>query len=270
VKKTAKFRTLLSLVLASMLIAGCSSGEGIHASLDVSTGYGVDYQASLAKAWEKMSSVQRDAFNALISNLGAGDVIARYGKSPTPASIVNGEIERDMKSLQAQQKDVQKRIDEMRDRIAAREAQRAKAISTLKAISGTAEFVTGATLTAHWATLCKNSCSGWGALNAFTTTSVPDGAQIKTIDCKGEYTYDGKSYPMEFYCSSGRAFNGDRYPKIPVAELAGKKITLTYDLYSAKDSNGDLLVPPQYEEVNELASIEQSIALLKTYQESYR
>jgi hypothetical protein len=158
-----------------------------------------------------------------------------------------------------QEQEAQSKVDAMRGRIAKRDAQRAEAVASLKTLSGVAEFVSGKSLSGNWAKLCRNSCSSWGEMNAFTRTSVPNGIQIEDMDCKGEYEFDGKIYPFKFNCGSGK-----------VKELDGKTIALTYDPYSAKDSNGDYLVPSQYEEAGELRDVKRNIELAMRYQNAYQ
>lgn len=91
-----KARSAAACVVASLVLLGCGSGEGLDAKLASESE--AAYRTSLNKAWLKMSTEEQNAYNWAVDNLSMDMFLVKYPKA-TPREVINRQADEYIKSV---------------------------------------------------------------------------------------------------------------------------------------------------------------------------
>ena len=95
-KAMVKARSAAACVVASLVLLGCGSGEGLDAKLASESE--AAYRTSLNKAWLKMSAEEQNAYNWAVDNLSMDMFLVKYPKA-TPREVINRQADEYIKSV---------------------------------------------------------------------------------------------------------------------------------------------------------------------------
>jgi hypothetical protein len=95
-KAMVKARSAAACVVASLVLLGCGSGEGLDAKLASESE--AAYRTSLNKAWLKMSTEEQNAYNWAVDNLSMDMFLVKYPKA-TPREVINRQADEYIKSV---------------------------------------------------------------------------------------------------------------------------------------------------------------------------
>lgn len=91
-----KARSAAACVVATLVLLGCGSGEGLDAKLASESE--AAYRTSLNKAWLKMSTEEQNAYNWAVDNLSMDMFLVKYPKA-TPREVINRQADEYIKSV---------------------------------------------------------------------------------------------------------------------------------------------------------------------------
>jgi hypothetical protein len=172
----------LGVALAGVFLL--RSGQGLDATLDASKGYDVNYHASLAKAFEKMSESQKNTYNWVVSELSEGTFISLYGKHPTVREVINGQLdiwEENNKKALAEQKLV---VSSKSEEISARDALKERAKKLLGTIAASAKITTKIEGSSCQGVVCDKDEA---TLISYKVDN-PNNLQLSEMPCKAKVT----------------------------------------------------------------------------------
>ncbi|MFC7288500.1 hypothetical protein ACFQPC_10670 [Herminiimonas glaciei] len=95
-KSMVKARSAVACVVASLVLLGCGSGEGIDAKL--ASDSEAAYRTSLNKAWLKMSADEQNSYNWAVNNLGLDMFLVKYPNA-TPREVINRQADEYIKAV---------------------------------------------------------------------------------------------------------------------------------------------------------------------------
>lgn len=141
-----KARSAAVCVVASLVLLGCGSGEGLDARL--SSESEAAYRTSLNKAWLKMSAEEQNAYNWAVENLSLDMFLVKYPKA-TPREVINRQADEYIKTVTeriakttAEYAEKKKMLDEQEAHLAQVDAELGKITASSIAIVRGAAFGT--------------------------------------------------------------------------------------------------------------------------------
>jgi len=250
----AKYGVVLLAVglLASIFLR---KGEGLDAEIDASKGFDVNYHASLAKAFEKMSESQKSTYNWVLTDFSEGHYISRYGKHPTVREVIQGQLDLWDKNNERELADQKSLVASKGEDIAARTALQERAKALLGTVAATAEITTRAG---------RKSCEGVVCDDGVTTLIAyrvydPNNLHLQKMPCSAKVTprNSDKYYTYELDgCAKQGAF--ETRINVPKGEsFDGATVNVLFTDNEAMADYGVPAIPVDIPEVVKLRSLEQ-------------
>jgi hypothetical protein len=260
-KMKNKLKGALVAICCSAL-AACT-GEGLDAKLDAAKGFDVNYQATLSKAFEKMTGDQRGVYNWAVENLTDGQFVAKYGKEPTVREVMKGQIKMANDANEEAILNQMKLIEGSAAEIAERTRLRKEARQLLQSISATGT-VARSTKTQ---TICEGVvCSETQPVVVDVVVSNPKSIKLKRLQCSAIITPAGGSttytYKLWDECSDA----GDWVKSITLpagVSFDGAKVDVTFDFENAEVDYGNKAIPESLEVTKTMADLEDQQAYIR-------